>query len=127
MNTPPSGARPPAPEVAPVEHGGVRYVQDAHDAARDDQAGGYLAALDANTGERLWRIKVYEVPGQGSANPQLSIYFRSMQLSGDTLEIEDEIGRVFRVGLATRKVTQASGPAMTTTQQQPTRPKPRPE
>lgn len=128
MNTPPSGSRPPAPEVAPVEHNGIRYVQDTHDDSHGDQAGGYLAALDADTGERLWRIKVYEVPDQGPSNPRLSIYFRSMHLSdgGDFLQIEDETGRVFQVSLATRNVTRISGPALPATQQ-PAKPKPKPE
>lgn len=128
MSTPPSGSRPPAPHVAPVERNGIRYEQDRHDESQGDQPGGYLAAIDATTGKRLWRLKVYEVPDHRSAGLQLSIYFRSMHLAGggDLLQIEDETGRVFQVSLATRGVTQISGPPATAPAQ-PAKPKPKPE
>lgn len=128
MNSIPSGSRPPAPQVPPIEHNGIRYEQDAHDERQGDQAGGYLVAIDASTDKRLWRLKVYEVPDQGASGVQLSIYFRAMHLAGggDVLEIEDETGRVFHVKLATRGVTQTAGPAATAPKQA-AKPKPAPE
>ena len=110
----PTTSRPSAPEVAPVEHQGVRYVQDTHDDRVGDQPGGYLAALDAKTGQRLWRIKVYTVPdGRSTGKPTLARYFKSMRLASDgaALEIENEAGGGYRVDLASRASTQVSGPA----------------
>lgn len=128
MSTSPSGSRPPAPDVAPVEHNGIRYVQDSHDDRQGDQPGGYLAAIDADTGQRLWRLKVYDVPNQDPAAPRrLSIYFRSMRLAeGDVLQIEDEVGRVFHVNLATRGIAQISGPRERAPKPA-AKPKPKPE
>lgn len=113
MSTPPSASRPPAPNVAPIEHNGVRYVQDTHDDRQGDQPGGYLAALDVKTGKRLWRLKVYDVVDSRAAGVQLGgVYFRAMRLAagGTALEIENESGGVYRVDLATRKVTRVSAP-----------------
>lgn len=128
MNSTPSGSRPPAPQVRPIEHNGILYEQDAHDERQGDQAGGYLAAIDASTGKRLWRLKVYDVPDQHASGVHLSIYFRTMRLAGgnDVLEIEDETGRVFQVKLSTRSVTQVAGPAATAPKQA-AKPKPTPE
>lgn len=128
MSTSPSGSRPPPPNVEPVEHNGIRYVQDSYDERQGDQLGGYLAAIDADTGQRLWRLKVYNVPNQDPAAPRrLSIYFRSMRLAGgDILQIEDEVGRVFHVNLATRGVIQISGP-QETAPKPAANPKPKPE
>lgn len=109
----PSISRPSAPQVADIEHEGVRYVQDVHDSRNGDQAGGYLAAIDIASGQRLWRLKVYEVPGaQVAGQPTLPRYFRSMQLlpGAQALEIVNEAGGIYRVELATRMSTQVGGP-----------------
>jgi hypothetical protein len=113
MSLPPSASRPPAPEVSPVEHNGVRYEQDAHDDRQGDQPGGYLAAIDIGSGKRLWRIKVYEIADSRAAGVEpISRYFRSMRLvdDGHALEIENESGGRYRVDLATHTVAQIGGP-----------------
>jgi hypothetical protein len=113
MNQPPAASRPPAPEIAPIEHDGIRYEQDRIDPSRGDRNGGYLAAFDARTGERLWRVQVYEVPDQDAEAPTgMGRYFRSMHLvgNGDAIEIENEAGALYRVDLDTRTPVQISGP-----------------
>ena len=122
MNAP-SASRPPAPIVPPVTQAGIRYEQDRHDERQGDQAGGYLVAIDAKTGARLWRLKVYDVAGSSAPGaPSFAVYFRSMQLApgGQQLEIENEVGARFSVDLAKRSSTQVSGPAPTA----PARPEP---
>lgn len=108
-----SSSRHPAPVVAPIEHGGIRYEQDRVDPNLGDQNGGYLAAFDSETGERLWRVQIYEVPDPD--DPGLSgtgRYFRSMQLvdNGSAIEIENEVGARYLVDLSNRRTNQLSGP-----------------
>lgn len=110
---PPSSSRPAPPKVEPVTHNGVRYEQDMQSARYGGtQPGGYLVALDAATGARLWMLKVYEVPVQPGAPFQPGRYFRSMRLNagGDQLEIESEVGGKYLVDLNARTSTWISGP-----------------
>ena len=116
MSSPGPGrpSRPAPPQVAPVEHGGVRYQQDM-DAQRHGGAGrgGYLVAVDPASGQRLWMLKVYDVPDHSAAGVSSpGRYFRRMTLSpdGGQLEIENEAGGVFRVDLAAHTSTWVSGP-----------------
>jgi hypothetical protein len=130
MSIPPSSSRPPAPVVPPVEHAGIRYTQDATDERHGDQRGGYLAADDVRTGARLWRLQVYSVPDHRAAGIAMGgIYFRSMRLVGNgaELEIENEVGGVYRVDLASRQVTKIAGPPDEAPPVQPLPPKPVPE
>lgn len=129
MNTPPSMSRPPAPTVKPVVHDGVRYEQDRTDERQGDQMGGYLAAVDAKSGTRLWRLKVYELPARGPGTPTGGgRHFRSMTLlpGGKALQIEDEAGVRYEVDLARRTVTLTSG-AAPDAPRAPAPPKPKPE
>jgi PQQ enzyme-like repeat protein len=130
MSTPPTSSRPPAPDVAPVEHNGVRYEEDRTDERQGDQAGGYLVALDAKSGARLWRLKVYEVPDYRSAGVSAGgIYFRSMRLApgGGALEIENEAGGKYLVDIARRTSTQVGGPQATGVAKPAPPPKPKPQ
>lgn len=128
MPTPPSASRPSSPEVPPVVLDGVRYEQDRYDDRAGDQHGGYLAALDAATGECLWRVKVYTLAPQPPNAPALAMYFRSMRLSpdGKALVIENEAGGVYRVDLATHASGQIGGPPETAPVATPGKPKPPP-
>jgi hypothetical protein len=130
MGIPPSSSRPPAPVVPPVEHVGIRYTQDATDERRGDQRGGYLAADDVATGARLWRLQVYKVPDHRAAGVAMGgIYFRSMRLAGNgaALEIENEVGGLYRVDLASRQVTKIGGPPDEAPPAPQAPPKPMPE
>lgn len=112
----PSASRPSAAVVADIEHLGVRYIQDSHDDRAGDQPGGYLAAIDIKSGQRLWRLKVYEVPDlRAAGRPTMARYFKSMRLSvdGSALEIENEAGGIYCVDLQSKTVTQVGGPPAT--------------
>ena len=129
MTTPPSTSRAPAPDVAPVEHAGVRYEQDRTDERQGDQDGGYLAAIDAKSGARLWRLKVYDVPDNRAAGVSGGgLYFRSMRLGpgGTTIEIENEAGGRYLVDLVRRTSAQVGGPPPTAPAPPP-KPKPKPQ
>jgi hypothetical protein len=129
MPTHPIASRPSAPEVPPIDHQGVRYEQDRHDDRAGDQPGGYLAATDIKTGQRLWRIQVYQVGEKGPAGaPVQARYFRAMQLAPDgaSLIIENEAGGVYHVDLATRLSKQVAGPPETAVTP-PAKPKPQPD
>ncbi len=129
MTTPPSVSRPPAPEVLPIEFGGVRYEQDRTDERQGDQRGGYLVAIDSKTGERLWRLKIYDVPDSRAAGVEMGgIYFRSMSFANGNkaLDIENEVGSVYRVDLETHEIRKLSGPPDEVVSK-PGKPKPMPE
>ena len=112
-NNAPTSSRPPPPEVPPVEYEGVRYAQDGLGSeAGGDQASGYLAAIDMRSGERLWRLQVYELADSGAAEA-CARHFRSMRLvpGRAELEIESEAGSRYLVDLAERTSTLLSSPA----------------
>lgn len=47
-------SHPSPPQIVPIEHGGVRYEQDAARQRRPDaERGGWLVAKDASTGKQL--------------------------------------------------------------------------
>ncbi len=107
----PSASRVPAPRVAPVFIGGVRYAQVAGDLEADGQVGGMLAAFDASSRE-LWRLKVYE----NARRPDLEgdvqdVWFRSLRVQGERLLIENERGEQFEVDPAARRVLGRHAPA----------------
>lgn len=113
MSDTPSASRKAPPQVEPVVHAGVRYEQDMQSGKHGgDQPGGYLVAIDPASGERLWMLKVYEVPTQSDAPFQPGRYFRSMKLAADGahLEIENEVGGKYLVDLAGRQAEWVSGP-----------------
>lgn len=107
----PGASRAPAPRVAPVFLGGVRYAQVAGDPDTDGQAGGILAAYDASNRE-LWRLKVYDNGRRpGLEGDVQDVWFRSMRAQGDRLLIENERGEQFEVDPAARRVLGRQAPA----------------
>jgi hypothetical protein len=113
MDDAPTASRPAPPRVLPIDHDGVRYMQDMQSFRHGgNQRGGYLVAVDPKSGERLWMLKVYHVTDHSAANVETpGIYFRTMKLTGpDQLEIENEVGGVYRVDLRARSSTWVSGP-----------------
>lgn len=111
---PPGASRPAPPAVAAIEHEGIRYEQDMEALKHGgDQLGGYLVAVDPANGKRLWMLKVYLVQAPSSpAVPRFGRYFKHMRLlpGGQQIEVENEVGGVYRVDLANRTATWVSGP-----------------
>jgi hypothetical protein len=116
-------SHPSQPQVAPIEHAGVRYEQDtARQRQPDAQRGGWLVATDAASGAQLWRVQLYANPFD-AASPVGSPprWFRRMHLTADgtRIDIEDDTGTQYAVDLATRTVTVRQSPLLS--------PNPRPE
>lgn len=112
MSQEPQSSRPAPPVIKPIEHKGVRYEQDMQSYDHGgDQPGGYLAAIDMKTGERLWMLTIYEVQDHSASGVDtIGLYFKSMKLAPerDELEIENESGTRFIVDLTKKTSTQVS-------------------
>jgi len=95
-----SGSRIPAPTVAPVKAGGLRFEQIKNGLTVGlPQMGGYLQAFDDATGEKLWTLKVYDSkkPSNKEGGAQ-EVFFKSMSAQPDgTLLIVNERGLRFIV------------------------------
>lgn len=130
MTNPPKASRPSAPVVAPVEINGVRYQQDTESSRHGgDQPGGYLVAIDIQTGARLWMLKVYEVEDQRASGVTAGgRYFQSLKVLPDeaSLEIINEAGGRYKVDIAKRTAEQIGGPAEKAPAATPPNPKPKP-
>jgi len=104
----PKISRIPAPQVVPIETGGVRYepVRNGLTAGLD-QMGGYLAAIDIASGRTLWTLKVYDNRRDPALEGDVQdVFFRSMTLQPDgKLLIENERRARFVVDPATRTST----------------------
>jgi len=97
------------PEVPAVTLDGIRYEQAvlARDEAGGGQRTGWLAAVQGASGERLWRVRVYEL----KVDPRLEgdvqdVFFATMSASPDGREllIANERGDRFAVDVRTRAV-----------------------
>ena len=114
MDNAPTASRPAPPRVLPIEHQGVRRMQDMQAFRHGgNQRGGYLVAVDAKSGERLWMLKVHPVTDHNAAGVETpGIYFRSMKMvsGSEQLEIENEVGGQYLVDLQKRKPNWVSGP-----------------
>lgn len=130
MTNPPQASRPAPPAVPPVFHKGVRYEQDMESTQHGgDPFGGYLMAVDAATGARLWILKIYQVTPQTVPGlPTFDRFFKRMALVSDRDEllIEDEAGGRYLVDLVRRSVTVVFQPP-TATPPIDERPMPTPE
>lgn len=128
MTNPPKASRPSAPVVAPVEINGVRYQQDTESSRHGgDQPGGYLVAIDIQTGARLWMLKVYEVEDhRASGVTGGGRYFQSLTVLPDesSLEIVNEAGGRYKVDIVKRTVEQIGGPPEKAPPAAPSKPKP---
>lgn len=94
--------------VEPVVYGDIRYEALHWGKERDlGQNGGFVVAIDMNTGEELWVVRVYEIV-YGDKSPQKYDRFiteLSLIEKGDALSVTDQSGAVYRLDLATRAVT----------------------
>jgi hypothetical protein len=104
----PSKDRLKAPDVAPVERGGVRYEQasDGRDLGADT-ADGVLVALDAKSGKLLWTLTVYRTKIDPALEKDVQWrFFTAMAFDPDgRLRITNQAGKTFLVDVATRTVT----------------------
>ena len=94
--------------VEPVRFGGTRYEAVPWGKARGlKQNGGYVAAIDAKTGEELWLLKVYDVSYDGDMEAdKQDVFVTSLEIdrTGRFLTVENEAGDHFIVNLASREV-----------------------
>lgn len=106
-----SSSRIPAPSVPPVTDGATRYEQIKNGLLEGfDQMGGLLAAVDAQSGKRLWAMKVYDNRRLSDKEGDVQdVFFKSMSLRADgTLLIENERGGKFVVDPKARTSTSAN-------------------
>jgi hypothetical protein len=95
------------PEPPGVTTSGVRYEAVPWGKARGlRQNGGYIAALDAQSGAELWLLKVYDVHYDNDMEDDKQDCFiaRLSLLGEDRLEVVDERGKSYTVNLARREV-----------------------
>ena len=94
-------------DIAPVRIGKLEYrVIHFGRAEGLDQNGGYIAAHDKKSGEKLWTLKVYSPP----VDPQLErdvqdVFITSMRKQGKHLLIIDEQGHHYLVDVVKRSVS----------------------
>lgn len=103
-----SGSRIPAPAVAPLKAGALRFEQVGNGLlAGFDQMGGYLAAYDDASGRQLWMLKVYDNQRSPDREGDVQdVFFKAMSLQSDgTLLIENERGARYVVDPAVRTST----------------------
>ena len=108
---PPKLSRIVAPRVDSVEVAGVRYEQVRNGlAAGLDQTAGYLADLDATTGQGLWTLKVYDnLRDSGLEGDVQDVFFFSMTPQPDgRLLIENEDRARFVIDAGARTADAAS-------------------
>jgi hypothetical protein len=89
---------PPAP-VPPVVANGVEY--EAAGNGRDE----YVVAKDVVSGKEIWRVRVFhkQIMPWIEADVQ-TVYISNLQLSDDSLLVENEASHCYRVSFANRKV-----------------------
>ena len=96
------GSVPPPPLVLPVEVGGIQ-ISVAEDGLPLDAAdtSGWLRATDVATGETLWLKQAFTAPpaeaGDPMANADRTLNTRGLSVDGDSVIVEDALGRRFRI------------------------------
>ena len=94
--------------VEPVETGGIRYQVLRGARSRGfNQNGGYIAAIDADSGKELWTLAVYQTSYDASEEADAQDrYITEMILSKDhqQLLIKGEGRRSYAVNLADRSI-----------------------
>jgi hypothetical protein len=99
-------AKRAAPQpVDPVVTGNIRY------SAQGDGRTGYVVANEVATGKELWKVEIFHIhvkPWREEDNQW--IFINNLKLLEGALLVRDERSRCYRVGLATRHVTNATCP-----------------
>jgi hypothetical protein len=100
--------RTPPDPVSPVSRNGIRYEAVNSGKGRGlGQNGGYVALVDAATGEERGLIKVYDIAYDDDLEPDKQDRFiTSLTISRwrNRLTVEDERGRRYEIDLATHAV-----------------------
>jgi hypothetical protein len=94
------------PRVPPVTLEGVKIKAVHWGRERGfGQNGGYIAALDPNTGKELWALKVYDIVYDPVLEEDVQdVFIRRMKAEGGALLVTDENDRRYRVDVKTRTV-----------------------
>ena len=98
-------------KVEPVSVGGILF-EALHWGKNEgfDQNGGYIAAIDPKSNERLWTLKIYDVAYDPERERDVQDVFITRlrkTLFGGKLKVYDEDGRVFVVNPGNKSVRQA--------------------
>jgi hypothetical protein len=95
-------------EPTAVEAGGVRFEAPLLGVPLGyAQDGGIVTARDAASGELLWSQRVYAIPHDGTIeDDKQDVFVTALELASDgqALEICNEHGQRFRLGLHDRRV-----------------------
>jgi hypothetical protein len=97
------------PEPAPVVIGGIRYEAVLWGKSRGlGQNGGLIEALDEQSGESLWVLKVYDIDySEDMETDKLDLFIEELAADGpDALRVVNERGRRYRIDLRDRTVRQ---------------------
>ena len=103
------GKRAGPDPVDPIAIGGIRY--EAPHWGKElgvEQNGGYIAAYDESTSERLWILRVYEAVYDSKRERDVQDVFitrLSVDEADGELRVEDEDGRTFKVDRQSRSVS----------------------
>ncbi len=104
----PMGKRVGPEDVPPLILGKVKYEAIHWGKERDlGQNGGYIAAIDVDSGKELWILKVYNIdydPVMEEDVQDIFIESISEGSTGGTIDVVDERGRRFIVDVTTQSV-----------------------
>jgi|WetSurSiteA1Bulk_404760.scaffolds.fasta_scaffold00029_4 hypothetical protein len=96
------------PTVDPVVIGKLRFEVIHWGKERGlDQNGGYIAAIDTDSGKELWVLKIYSIPYDKTLESDVQdVFIKSMSKAffSDTLTITDEKDRYYKVNPDNRTV-----------------------
>jgi hypothetical protein len=96
--------------VTPVISEGVMYSAPHRGRTKGEQNGGFIQAVDLDTGKFLWELQVYQIKYDPKLERDVQeIYITSLELVKGNLEILNEAGDKFVVDLAKRKVISGAG------------------
>lgn len=102
--------RADVPDAAPVTVAGVRYQAPMFTRTQGlPRNGGYVEAVDAQTGKRRWLLDVVgPTTDDGKEGDKRDVFITELKLAGRHLQVTDERGRQYRIDLHTRAVTRQS-------------------
>jgi hypothetical protein len=106
-----SSSRVRAPQVTPVEHGGVRYEPVLAASSEGLAPGIYVKATETATGKRIWTACLHATAYDANREKDVqNVFLRSLVLDngGASLAAEDERGRRWHIDLASGAVTEAT-------------------